>query len=90
MILVTASLSSNTQTKILGAKTGNTVNVVQNIEHSSRLLALLDTCVTANNGLESGNPSNLNPTSKEMISDSVGLCETEVCFLYVQLVGTNV
>ena len=28
--------------------------------------------------------------SKEMISDSVELCETEVCFLHIQLFGTNV
>ena len=35
-------------------------------------------------------PSNLNPASKEMISDSVELCETEVCFLHIQIVGTNV
>ena len=28
-----------------------------------------------------GIQSNLNPASKEMISDSVDLCETEVCFL---------
>ena len=27
-------------------------------------------------------PSTLNPASKEMISDSVELCETEVCFLH--------
>ena len=27
---------------------------------------------------------------KEMISDSVELCETEVCFLHIQLIGTNV
>ena len=32
----------------------------------------------------------LNPASKEMISDSVELCETEVCFLHIQLIGTNV
>ena len=37
-----------------------------------------------------GFPSNLNPASKEMISDSVELCETEVCFLHIQLIGTNV
>ena len=37
-----------------------------------------------------GIPSDLNPASKEMISDSVELCETEVCFLYIQLIGTNV
>ena len=36
-----------------------------------------------------GIPSNLNPASKEMISDSVALCETEVCFLQIQLIGTN-
>ena len=35
-------------------------------------------------------PSNLNPASKEMISDSVELCEPEVCFLHIQLIGTNV
>ena len=33
---------------------------------------------------------NLNPASKEMISESVELCETEVCFLNIQLIGTNV
>ena len=38
-----------------------------------------------------GIPSNLNPASKEMISDSVELCETEVLFLkHPQLIGTNV
>ena len=37
-----------------------------------------------------GKPSNLNPVSKEMISDSVELWETDVCFLHIQLVGTNV
>ena len=33
--------------------------------------------------------SNLNPVSKEKISDSVELCETAVCFLHIQLIGTN-
>ena len=33
---------------------------------------------------------NLNPASKEMISDSVELCETEDCFLHIQLIGTSV
>ena len=37
-----------------------------------------------------GSPSDLNPASKEMISDSVQLCETEACFLHIQLTGTNV
>ena len=36
-----------------------------------------------------GMPSHLNPASKEMISDSVELCETEVCFSHIQLVRTN-
>ena len=31
-----------------------------------------------------------NPASREIISASVELCETEVCFLHIQLVGTNV
>ena len=90
---------------------GNTVNIIQNIEHSSRLMALRVTCVTVNNGLprpimvlsrvprtkiirphksRTGIPSNLNPASKEMITDSVEQCETEVCFLHIQLIGTNV
>ena len=37
-----------------------------------------------------GIPSILNPASKEMISDSVEVCETEVCFLHIQIIGTNV
>ena len=37
-----------------------------------------------------GIPSILKPASKEMISDAVELCETEVCFLHIQLIGTNV
>ena len=37
-----------------------------------------------------GIQSNLNPASKEMISDSVELCETEFCILHIQLIGTNV
>ena len=37
-----------------------------------------------------GIPSILNFASKEMISDSVELCETEVCFLHIKLIGTNV
>ena len=35
-------------------------------------------------------PSNLNLASKEMISDSVELCETEVCFWHTEIIGTNV
>ena len=35
-------------------------------------------------------PSMRKPASREMISASVELCETEVCFLHIQLTGTNV
>ena len=37
-----------------------------------------------------GRPSNLYPALKDMISNSVELCETEVCFWHIQLIGTNV
>ena len=37
-----------------------------------------------------GSPSILNPASMQMISDSVELCETDVCFLHIQLIGTKV
>ena len=37
-----------------------------------------------------GNPSNPSPVSNEMISDSVEVWETDVCFLHIQLIGTNV
>ena len=30
------------------------------------------------------------PASKEITSDSLELCETEVCFLHIQLMRTNV
>ena len=30
------------------------------------------------------------PVSREITSASVELCETEVCFLHIQLIGTNV
>ena len=48
--------------------------------------------VTANNRFAalSWLITHFNPASKEMISDSVELCETEVCFLHIQLIGTNV
>ena len=38
----------------------------------------------------SGIPSTRKLASREMISASVELCETEVCFLHIQLMGTNV
>ena len=39
---------------------------------------------------KAGKPSNLSPVSNEIISDSVELWETAVCFLHIQLNGTNV
>ena len=39
---------------------------------------------------EWGIPSMRIPASREITSGSVELCETEVCFLYIQLIGTNV
>ena len=30
------------------------------------------------------------PASREIISPTVELCETEACFLHIQLIGTNV
>ena len=35
-------------------------------------------------------PSIRNPAYEDMTSDSVELCETAVCFLHIQLIGTNV
>ena len=35
-------------------------------------------------------PSIREPSSREIIPDSVALCETEVCFLHIELIGTNV
>ena len=37
-----------------------------------------------------GNPSIRNPASREMIWDSAEPCDTEVCFLHIQLTETNV
>ena len=35
-------------------------------------------------------PSIRKPASSDIISDSVELCDTEVCFLHIQLIGTSV
>ena len=40
--------------------------------------------------VRAGIPSMRKPASGEMISASVELCETEVCFLHIQFIGTNV
>ena len=98
---------------------GNTINMIQIIDHSLRLLSFLkrevvnefhvcsltslpvlyhsDSCfeelsdsINWSHKSSAGMPSNLNPASKEMISDSVELCKTEVCFLHIHPIGTNV
>ena len=45
---------------------------------------------TKSQRVRAGIPSVRKPASREMISASVELCETEVCFLHIQLNGTNV
>ena len=48
------------------------------------------TSITMSQRSRAGYPSIRNPASRETISNSVELCETEVCFLHIQLTGTNV
>ena len=93
------------------------INIIQIIDHSLRLLAIVNRVRCSTNFTfvqqrvfpfytvvirlprtetirsqrsRAGIPFNLNPASKEMISDSVELCETEVYFLHIQLIETNV
>ena len=40
--------------------------------------------------VRAGIPSMRELASREITSASVELCETEVCFLHIQLIGTNV
>ena len=54
------------------------------------LLVERNTSITMSQRSRAGNPSIRNPASREMISDSVELCETAVCFLHIQLTGKNV
>ena len=46
--------------------------------------------MTKSHRSRAGIPSMRKPASREMISASVELCETDVFFLHIQLVGTNV
>ena len=46
--------------------------------------------ITKSQRVRAGIPSMRKPASREIISASVELCETEVCFLHIQLIGTNV
>ena len=49
-----------------------------------------NTSITKSQRSRAGIPSSHRPASREIVSDSVELCETEVCFLHIQLLGTNV
>ena len=49
-----------------------------------------NTSVTKSQRVRAGIPSMRKPASREMISASVKLCDTEVCFLQIQLKGTVV
>ena len=50
----------------------------------------LRTVTIRSHKLSVGIPSILKLASKEMISDSAELCETQACFLHIQLIGINV
>ena len=46
--------------------------------------------ITMSQRSSAGQPSIRKPASSDMISDSVELWDTDVCFLHIQLIGTNV
>ena len=48
------------------------------------------TWMTKSHESSAGTPSIRKPSSNDMISDSVELRDTDVCFLHIQLIGTNV
>ena len=54
------------------------------------LLVECKTSITMSQRSRASNRSIRNPASRDMTSDSLQLCETEVCFLHIQLTGTNV
>ena len=62
--------------------------------HSLGFLWLLEekcnTFIPKSQRSRAGIPSMRKPASREIISDSVELCETEVCFLRIELIETNV
>ena len=49
-----------------------------------------NTSTTKSQRSRAGIPSMRRPASRETISDAVELCESDVCFLHIQLMGTNV
>ena len=56
----------------------------------AKLLVEHNTSTTMSQRWRASSPSMHNPASKEMISDSEELWDTDVCFLHNQLMGTNV
>ena len=115
IILITASLSSNTHNKASWCENWTfegtqstlvkTLNIPWDRLFGSWLVSRPTTCCSVlsvvwvvfsrtetirSHNSRAGIQSNLNPASKEMISDSVELCETKVCFLHIQLIGTYV
>ena len=57
---------------------------------NSALQSHRNTSITKSQRPRAGIPSMRKPASREIISASVELCETDVCFLHIQLIGTNV
>ena len=50
----------------------------------------LNTSITKSHSSSAGKPSIRKPASSEIITDSVELWDTEVCFLHIPLIGTHV
>ena len=108
IILITASLSSNTYHKASwraawtfeGTESMSFITSIScDVCEHHYLVAPLDlkhektfprTETIRSHNSRAGKPSHLNPVSREIISDSVELWETDVCFLHTQLIGTNV
>ena len=109
MILITASLSSNTYNKKASRLADWTFEGTESMSCITSILlrdlffpftgctAQSETWETfprtetiRSHSSRTINPSYLSPVSKEIISDSVELWETDVCFLHIHLIGTNV
>ena len=91
VILITASLSSNTHNKASWFENWTFEGV--SYHGKQRVSPLYHGSESCFQRLKQSDPINrvqvYRPTLK-MISDSVELCETEICFLHIQLIGTNV
>ena len=69
--------------------------ILKNVEHRTKQRRLrvrrnIINITTKSHRSRAGIPSMRKHASKEISSASVELCETEICFLHIQLVGTNV